>query len=83
MINKISSKYFIKMFTNSLKNIKGAVKNFKDEQNILPISMAKDKVKCLDFDMDKVVFKSVAKSPVKLAEVKPLNKTWLEVMEMV
>ncbi len=71
------------MFTNSLKNIKGAVRNLKDEQTILPISTVKDKVKCLDYDMDKVVFKSAAKSPVKLAEIKPYNKTWLEVMEMV
>ena len=37
----------------------------------------------LDFDMDKVVFKSVPSSPIKLAEVNPYNKTLLDVMEMV
>jgi len=73
----------LKMFEDLIRSVKGDCKNFKDEQNILPISTVKDKVRCLDFDMDKVVFKSAPKSPVKLAEVKPLNKTWLEVMEMV
>jgi hypothetical protein len=59
------------------------VKNVKDDQKMLPVSMAKDNIKCLDFDMDKVVFTSTPRSSVKMAVVNPYNKTLLEVMDMV
>lgn len=56
---------------------------YTNNGNMLPVSTAKDNIKCLDFDMDKVVFTSAPRSPVKLVEVNPYNKTWLDVMEMV
>ena len=66
-----------------LEKVKVVIKNYADDKKGLPISTAKDKVKCLDFDMDKVVFVSAPKSPVKLAEINPHNKSWLEVMDKV
>ncbi len=78
-----SLKMFIESVQYSLQTVRVVIKNYTDEQKVLPVSTAKDKVKCLDFDMDKVVFRSVPKSPVKLAEVNPYNKSWLEVMDMV
>jgi hypothetical protein len=74
---------FIESIQYSLQSARIVIKNFKDEQIMLPISTVNDKVRCLDFDMDKVVFTSAAKSPVKLAEVNPYNKSWLEVLDMV
>jgi hypothetical protein len=74
---------FIESVQYSLQTVKVVIKNYKDEQKVLPVTTAKDKVRCLDFDMDKVVFRSAPKSPVKLAEVNPYNKSWLEVMDMV
>ncbi len=74
---------FIESVQYSLQSVKIVIKNFKDEQKVLPVTTAKDKVRCLDFDMDTVVFTAAPKSPVKLAEVNPYNKTWLEVMDMV
>ncbi len=74
---------FIESVQYSLQTVRVVIKNYTDEQKVLPVSTAKDKVKCLDFDMDKVVFRSAPKSPVKLAEVNPYNKSWLEVMDMV
>ena len=53
------------------------------EQQMLPVSATNNTIKCLDFDMDKIVFKSVSRVPLNLAEVNPYNKTWLDVMEMV
>jgi hypothetical protein len=50
---------------------------------MLPVSVSKNNKKCLDFDMDNVVFKSVPGSPINCAEIKPHVKTWLDVMEMV
>jgi hypothetical protein len=74
---------FIESVQYSLQTVRVVIKNYTDEQKVLPVSTAKDKVKCLDFDMDKVVFRTAPKSPVKLAEVNPYNKSWLEVMDMV
>jgi hypothetical protein len=74
---------FIESIQYSLQSARIVIKNFKDEQIMLPISTVNDKVRCLDFDMDKVVFTSAAKSPVKLSEVNPYNKSWLEVLDMV
>jgi hypothetical protein len=78
-----SFKMFIESVQYSLQSVKVVIKNFKAEQKVLPVSTTKDKVRCLDFDMDKVVFVSAPRSPVKLAEVNPYNKTWLEVLDMV
>jgi hypothetical protein len=74
---------FIESVQYSLGKVRELVKNYSDEQKVLPVTTAKNKVKCLDFDMDTVVFRSVPKSPVKSSEINPYNKTWLEVMEMV
>lgn len=59
------------------------IKNCKDQQNVLPVSVSKNNKKCLDFDMDNVVFRAAPDSPTNCAEVKPYVKTWLDVMEMV
>jgi hypothetical protein len=74
---------FIEFVQYSLETVRAVIKNYTDEKKGLPISTAKDNVKCLDFDMDKVVFTSAPKSPVKLAEINPHNKSWLEVMDNV
>lgn len=74
---------FIESVQYSLQSVNIIIKNFKDEQKVLPVTATKDKVRCLDFDMDTVVFTSAPKSPVKFAEVNPYNKTLLEVMDMV
>ena len=74
---------FIESVQYSLQTVRVVIKNYTDEQKVLPVSTAKDKVRCLDYDMDKVVFRTAPKSPVKLAEVNPYNKSWLEVMDMV
>ncbi len=73
---------FIESVQYSLESVKLVVKNYTDNKKMLPISMSDNK-KCLDFDLDKVVFRPVAKSSIKLAEVNPYNKTLLDVMEMV
>lgn len=81
--------YQIKMLQYSqnklslLERVSVVIKIFTDEENALPISMSKDNVKCLDFDLDKAVFVTAYKSQVKMVESKPCNKTWLEVMDMV
>jgi hypothetical protein len=81
---------FLESAQYSLESVKIVIKNFRDDRNTLPISMSKDNIKCLDFDLDKVVFSSVPTSQAKIAEiypckaeVNPYNKTWLEVMDMV
>jgi len=74
---------FIESVQYSLQSVSLVIKNYKDDQKVLPVSTTKDNVKCLDFDLDKVVFRPVPKSPVRLAEVNPYNKSWLEVMDMV
>jgi hypothetical protein len=78
-----SLKMFIESVQYSLQTVRVVIKNFKDERKVLPVSAAKDNVKCLDFDMDTVVFTAAPRSLVKLAQVNPYNKTWLEVMDMV
>ena len=89
MFNK-SKVVFLESAQYSLESVKIVIKNFRDDRNTLPISMSKDNIKCLDFDLDKVVFSSVPTSQAKIAEiypckaeVNPYNKTWLEVMDMV
>ena len=71
------------MFSEPMLSFKTVIQLYKNNGSMLPVSTAKDKVRCLDFDMDKVVFASAPRSPVKLAEVNPYNKTWLEVLDMV
>ncbi len=73
---------FIEPTVSLFSSMKEVIQNYKNEK-MLPISSTNNNVKCLDFDMDKVVFKSVPSSPIKLAEVNPYNKTLLEMMEMV
>ena len=73
---------FIEPTVSLFTSMKEVIQNYKNEK-MLPISSTNNNVKCLDFDMDKVVFKSVPSSPIKLAEVNPYNKTLLEIMEMV
>ena len=74
------------MFTESplsFDTMKLVIQLYKNNGNMLPVSSTNNNVKCLDFDMDKVVFQSAPRSPINLAEVNPYNKTLLEVMEMV
>jgi len=72
------------MFTETIQySFNAAIQYYKNKENSLPITSTNNNVKCLDFDLDTIVFKSVPKSPVHLAEVNPYNKTLLEVMEMV
>lgn len=66
-----------------LEKVRVVIKKYSNEQKVLPVSTAKDNVRCLDYDMDKVVFRTAPKSPVKLAQVNPYNKSWIEVMDMV
>ena len=65
-----------------LERVNVVIKNIQGHQNMLPISTSNN-IKCLDFDVDNVVFRPAPKSPVKLAEVNPYNKSMLEVMDMV
>ena len=65
-----------------LENVNVVIKKFQGEQNMLPISTSNN-VKCLDFDLDTVVFRPAPRSPIKLAEVNPYNRSMLEVMDMV
>jgi len=81
-INSLLLKMFIESVQYSLQSVKVVIKNYTDNQKMLPVSMS-DNVKCLDFDLDKVVFRHAPSSPIKLAEVNPYNKSLLEVMEMV
>lgn len=71
------------MFTETTLSFKTVIPLYKNNRNILPISCTNNNVKCLDFDMDNVVFKSMPRSSINLAQVNPYNKTQLEVMEMV
>ncbi len=81
-IKSLLLKMFIESVQYSLQSVKVVIKNYTDNQKMLPVSMS-DNVKCLDFDLDKVVFRPAPSSPIKLAEVNPYNKTLLDVMEMV
>jgi hypothetical protein len=74
---------FIEPTVALFNSLNVVIKNYTDEQIMLPVSVSKNNKKCLDFDMDNVVFKSVPGSPINCAEVKPHVKTWLDVMEMV
>lgn len=75
------------MFTDSVQysinTMNVVIQLYKNNGNMLPVSSTNNNVKCLDFDMDKVVFQSAPRTTIKLAEVNPYNKTLLEVMEMV
>jgi protein associated with RNAse G/E len=74
------------MFTESIipiDTVKSVLQMYKKNGNILPISSTNNTVKCLDFDMDTVVFKSKPRSSINLADVNPYNKTQFEVMNMV
>lgn len=59
------------------------VTNFNADKKMLPVSIAKDNVKCLDYNMDDITFISAPRPRAKMAEINPYNKTWLDVMEMV
>ena len=76
-------KMFIESVQYSLQFVLIVIKNISKKENVLPISDSKNNVKCLDFDMDTVVFRSVAKSSTKLSPINPYNKSLLEVMDMV
>lgn len=69
----------VKMLVETFVKIMG----YKTEDTILPVSTTNNTIKCLDFDVDKIVFKSVPKSTVYLSEINPHNKSVLDVMEMV
>ena len=74
---------FIESVQYSLQTVSVVIKNYTDNKKVLPVTAVNNNIKCLDFDLDKVVFRPVPKSQVRLAKINPYNKTWLEVMEMV
>ena len=74
---------FIEPIQYSINALTVVIKNYTDEQKVLPVSMSTNNVKCLDFDMDAIVFKSAASSPINCAQIAHHDKTWLDVMEMV
>jgi len=63
-------------------SIRVAVNNFQNsKKDVLPISITKDNKRCLDFDMDKVVFKQIPKSPSSRKEqVKQYNESAYEMV---
>lgn len=74
---------FIEFVQYSLEKAKEIVRNLTIDRIELPISTSTNNAKCLDFDMDRVVFKIIPRTPIKFADVNPYNKSWLEVMDMV
>jgi hypothetical protein len=63
---------------NSIEKAKNLIKNYKDDQKVLPTSISNN-IKCLDYDMDNVVFKFMTKSPTNVRG----NKKPIDGMEMV
>lgn len=53
---------------------------FQGEQYVLPIYNSNNSIKCLDFNIDTVVFPTGIK---KIIEVNPSNNSTLDVMDMV
>lgn len=74
---------FIEPIQYSINALSVVIKNYTDEQKVLPVSMSTNNVKCLDFDMDTIVFKSASSSPINCSQIAHHDKTWLDVMEMV
>jgi hypothetical protein len=74
---------FIESVQYSLETVRVVIKKKIEKEKGLPISSSKNNIKCLDFDMDKVVFRPVTKSLPKLEPIHPCKKTWEEVMDMV
>ncbi len=74
---------FIETVQYSLEFIRVTVKRIIDEQKTLPITEAKNTKKCLDFDMDKVVFEKLPSTIIKVQPIYPDKPTWLEVMDRV
>jgi hypothetical protein len=50
--------------------IKFIIQNFSNDQKVLPIYTSTNNVRCLDFDMDNVVFEHVKKNPVNFPDIK-------------
>ena len=58
----------------TVKTISRVFKNIFTEQKTLPITTATNNIKCLDFDMDKIDFKSLnSKSEKNLGKILPNN----------
>ena len=74
---------FIAFIQYSLETIRVIVKNFIDERKTLPTHMVTNPVKCLDFDMDNVVFINIKEERVKIAQVIPYERTIHDVMQNV
>ena len=74
---------FIESVQYSLESVRIVIKNIYPEKKVLPISTSTNNVKCLDFDIEKVVFRPAAKTSAKVTPINPCNKSWLEVMDMV
>ena len=74
---------FIETVQYSLEFIRVTIKQIIDEQKVLPITEAKNTKKCLDFDMDKVVFQKLPNVKIKVQPIYPDKPTWLEVMDRV
>ena len=74
---------FIETVQYSIEFIRVTVKRIIEEQKTLPTTEAKDNKKCLDFDMDKVVFEKLPRTRIKVQPIYPDKPTWLEVMDRV
>ena len=76
---------FIESVQSSLESVSVIINSCSKNKNLLPVSTSTDNKKCLDFDIDKVIFKPAQKSPSKQAQVNPNTRkeTWFEVMNMV
>ena len=74
---------FIESVQYSVKIVQVVIKNISGEQKVLPVSTSTNNVKCLDFDLDKTVFRQVTKSLPKIEPIHPYKKTMLEAMDMV
>jgi len=74
---------FIEFIQYSLETIRVIVKNFVDDRKTLPITINTNRIKCLDFDIDNVIFINIKPEEVKIAEVIPYKRSAYDMMEAV
>jgi hypothetical protein len=74
---------FIESVQYSLESVRIVIKNIYPEKKVLPVSTSANNVKCLDFDLDKTVFRQATKTLPKIEPIHPYKKTMLEAMDMV
>ena len=74
---------FIESVQSSVETVRVVIKNFSKEKKVLPVSTSTNNIKCLDFDLDKTVFRQATKTLPKIEPIHPYKKTMLEAMDMV